>query len=94
MKNIPFRSLLPFLIGGGVALICLILAYPLSLWLFYPIVPAVLPVWLLPAVLCPILWFRTGKRVFRVISFVLFSIPVLAEILLLTALGAGWVVMQ
>lgn len=70
-----------------------------SVWEFIPFMVALYPIsfglspaYVVLAVLFPILHFKTKKKIFQTISFVLFALPLIVFIVLLIAIHFGWVI--
>ena len=77
-------------IGLLVAVICFLIVFPTLLFKFYPYSYISIILYLIITILFTILHLIFRKNIFEIISFSLFSIPVLALIIVLISIQAGW----
>ena len=73
--------------GISVALICL----PTLLFKFYPYSIVLTIVYGAVTVLFTLLYFRLRKNLYKIISFMLYSVPVVTLIVVLISIQIGWI---
>ena len=64
--------------------------YGVFIAVLFPFSPALLAVYCILATLFPMLYFHFRKRVFEIISFVLFLLPLLIVVFGLIGFAVGW----
>mgnify|MGYP004508748229 FL=1 len=85
------KSFLIWCAGISVALICLVIVLPTLLFKFYPYSIVLTMVYGAVTVLFTLLYFRLRKNLYKIISFMLYSVPVVTLIVVLISIQIGWI---
>lgn len=84
-------KLIPWCTGISVALICLAIVFPVLLFKFYPYGIICTVLYVAVTALCTLLHFKSRTKITKLISFVLYSIPVFTLIAVLISIQIGWI---
>ena len=77
--------------GIVAALVCLVISFPTLLFKFYPYSIVLIALYVAVTVIFTVMYFVLKKKVFKIVSLALYSIPPSVLIIILISIQAGWI---
>ena len=85
------KNILLWCTGIVAALVCLVISFPTLLFKFYPYSIVLIALYVAVTVIFTVMYFVLKKKVFKIASFALYSIPPSVLIIILISIQAGWI---